>query len=397
MALRGGVDILLVPRTRARWSPSCASKRGAMRPLPGAAASGRRLDSALRRVRAPRPPLSIVGGAAHRREAFACSSPAPRGRARRPAAPRRVAYLNRRPGSAADSGAPSLPRWRAPRPGAGRARRQGEEGRGVGGRHFRRPARLLRPHPPRRDGRARLPRPGRRARATAISFGSPSFWTACPRRRRACVYSRADAAQAAAAAHFLERQMNEATSWFTGGSALTARTSPSCWHAHLDVSHRLVGRARRQEHERFLPRRKAHSMVGRDALLRRHRDQRDDHHRRAGDDLREDWGYLQFFIGSAGARILIAFLFIPAFYKYNSTTIYEYLRQRSGRQPVHGHRLFFVAPARLGRAPDGRERRGQRPARLAHRADDHAVYDRQRRVHRVRRHRVGGLTKSCRR
>src|SRR3989338_10801835 len=28
--------------------------------------------------------------------------------------------------------------------------------------------------------------------------------------------------------------------------------------------------------------------------------------------FREDWGYLQFFIGSAGARIPIPFLFLPA-------------------------------------------------------------------------------------
>jgi SSS family transporter len=59
--------------------------------------------------------------------------------------------------------------------------------------------------------------------------------------------------------------------------------------------------------------------------------------------FRENWGYLQFFIGSAGARILIAFLFIPAFYKYNSTTIYEYLRQRFGpRSQYTATGFFFV-------------------------------------------------------
>lgn len=57
--------------------------------------------------------------------------------------------------------------------------------------------------------------------------------------------------------------------------------------------------------------------------------------------FREDWGYLQFFIGSAGARILIAFLFIPAFYKYNSTTIYEYLRQRFGPSSQYMATGFF--------------------------------------------------------
>ncbi len=57
--------------------------------------------------------------------------------------------------------------------------------------------------------------------------------------------------------------------------------------------------------------------------------------------FRENWGYLQFFLGSAGARILIAFLFIPAFYKYNSTTIYEYLRQRFGPRSQYTATAFF--------------------------------------------------------
>ncbi|MBI4060733.1 MAG: sodium/solute symporter [Elusimicrobia bacterium] len=57
--------------------------------------------------------------------------------------------------------------------------------------------------------------------------------------------------------------------------------------------------------------------------------------------FREDWSYMQFFIGSSGARILIAFLFIPAFYKYNSTTIYEYLRQRFGARSQYTATGFF--------------------------------------------------------
>ena len=32
---------------------------------------------------------------------------------------------------------------------------------------------------------------------------------------------------------------------------------------------------------------------------------------------RENWEYLQFFIGSFAARVTISMLFIPAFYKYN--------------------------------------------------------------------------------
>ncbi|MEK7388901.1 MAG: sodium/solute symporter [Elusimicrobiota bacterium] len=57
--------------------------------------------------------------------------------------------------------------------------------------------------------------------------------------------------------------------------------------------------------------------------------------------FRENWNYIQFFFGSAGARILIAFLFIPAFYQYNSTTIYEYLRQRFGARSQYTATGFF--------------------------------------------------------
>ncbi|MFA6091622.1 MAG: sodium/solute symporter [Elusimicrobiota bacterium] len=46
--------------------------------------------------------------------------------------------------------------------------------------------------------------------------------------------------------------------------------------------------------------------------------------------FRENWQYAQFFIGSAAARLTIAFLFIPAFYRYECTSIYEYLRHRFG-------------------------------------------------------------------
>ena len=44
----------------------------------------------------------------------------------------------------------------------------------------------------------------------------------------------------------------------------------------------------------------------------------------------ENWEYVQFFIGSAVARVSVAFLFIPVFYKYNCTSIYEFLRHRFG-------------------------------------------------------------------
>lgn len=57
--------------------------------------------------------------------------------------------------------------------------------------------------------------------------------------------------------------------------------------------------------------------------------------------FRENWNYAQFFIGSAAARVMIAFLFIPAFYSYNSTTIYEYLRTRFGPRTQYCATGFF--------------------------------------------------------
>lgn len=57
----------------------------------------------------------------------------------------------------------------------------------------------------------------------------------------------------------------------------------------------------------------------------------------------ENWQYLQFFIGSAISRIFIAFLFIPVFYKYDCTTIYEFLKHRFGRQTQYaGSSFFFI-------------------------------------------------------
>ncbi|MEW6041729.1 MAG: hypothetical protein AB1633_09425, partial [Elusimicrobiota bacterium] len=57
--------------------------------------------------------------------------------------------------------------------------------------------------------------------------------------------------------------------------------------------------------------------------------------------FRENWQYLQFFIGSAAARILIAYFFIPAFYKYNCTTIYEFLKHRFGSATQYTGSIFF--------------------------------------------------------
>jgi SSS family solute:Na+ symporter len=57
----------------------------------------------------------------------------------------------------------------------------------------------------------------------------------------------------------------------------------------------------------------------------------------------ENWEYAQFFIGSFLGRVTIAFLFIPAFYKYNCTTIYEFLKYRFGPETqIAGSILFFI-------------------------------------------------------
>jgi SSS family solute:Na+ symporter len=57
----------------------------------------------------------------------------------------------------------------------------------------------------------------------------------------------------------------------------------------------------------------------------------------------ENWEYAQFFIGSFLARVFIAFLFIPAFYRYNCTSIYEFLNYRFGPETqIAGSILFFI-------------------------------------------------------
>jgi SSS family transporter len=57
----------------------------------------------------------------------------------------------------------------------------------------------------------------------------------------------------------------------------------------------------------------------------------------------ENWQYGQFFFGSSVAKLLVAWLFIPAFYKYDCVTIYEFLRHRFGpASQVTGSVFFFV-------------------------------------------------------
>jgi SSS family transporter len=62
----------------------------------------------------------------------------------------------------------------------------------------------------------------------------------------------------------------------------------------------------------------------------------------------ENLEYAQFYIGSAAARLVIAFLFIPAFYRYNCVTIYDFLRQRFGAATQQTATIFFFVTRLLG-------------------------------------------------
>jgi SSS family transporter len=55
----------------------------------------------------------------------------------------------------------------------------------------------------------------------------------------------------------------------------------------------------------------------------------------------ENWRWLQFLVGLALARIVVAFLFIPAFYKYNCTSIYEFLGHRFGSATQYAGSIYF--------------------------------------------------------
>jgi SSS family solute:Na+ symporter len=62
----------------------------------------------------------------------------------------------------------------------------------------------------------------------------------------------------------------------------------------------------------------------------------------------ENWEYLQFFVGSAAARLVITYLFIPAFYRFDCTTIYEFLGVRFGRLTQTTASLFFFVTRLMG-------------------------------------------------
>jgi len=62
----------------------------------------------------------------------------------------------------------------------------------------------------------------------------------------------------------------------------------------------------------------------------------------------ENWEYLQFFIGSAASKILIAFLFLPVFFKLDCTSIYEFLRHRFGPATQYAGSIFFFITRLVG-------------------------------------------------
>jgi solute:Na+ symporter, SSS family len=62
----------------------------------------------------------------------------------------------------------------------------------------------------------------------------------------------------------------------------------------------------------------------------------------------ENWEYVQFFVGSSLAKLAVAFLFIPAFYRHDVTTIYEFLALRFGRATQVTASIFFFVTRLAG-------------------------------------------------
>jgi solute:Na+ symporter, SSS family len=62
----------------------------------------------------------------------------------------------------------------------------------------------------------------------------------------------------------------------------------------------------------------------------------------------ENWEYAQYFVGSSLAKFAVAFLFIPAFYRHNVVTIYEFLEHRFGRASQVTASIFFFVTRLAG-------------------------------------------------
>ena len=56
----------------------------------------------------------------------------------------------------------------------------------------------------------------------------------------------------------------------------------------------------------------------------------------------ENWRWIQFLVGLALARLVVGYLFIPAFYKYNCTSIYEFLGHRFGPATRYTGSIYFL-------------------------------------------------------
>jgi SSS family solute:Na+ symporter len=67
-----------------------------------------------------------------------------------------------------------------------------------------------------------------------------------------------------------------------------------------------------------------------------------------GDAFKGNLIYFQFAIGSLLGRILIAFLFLPAFYRGGVVTVYEYLKQRFGNRSRDAGTAFFFGIRLVG-------------------------------------------------
>ena len=55
----------------------------------------------------------------------------------------------------------------------------------------------------------------------------------------------------------------------------------------------------------------------------------------------ENWHYLQFYVGSVIARLVITFVLLPAVLRTDSTTLYGFLRRRLGKEARWVSVAFF--------------------------------------------------------
>src|SRR5512134_960637 len=62
----------------------------------------------------------------------------------------------------------------------------------------------------------------------------------------------------------------------------------------------------------------------------------------------ENWQYVQFFVGASLAKVAVASLFIPAFYRFDCTSIYEFLGHRFGALTQVAGSVFFFVTRLLG-------------------------------------------------